>query len=238
MSALRTPQSPLPVPGREPVPPLVAGDHLTRDEFERRYRAMSQVKKAELIEGVVYMPSPVSIDHGDRHMDLALWLRTYALHTASVRCSGDATARLDQINEPQPDIHLRIEATHGGQSKIGEDRFLVGAPELVAEVAISSVSIDMHSKLQVYRRHGVREYVVWRVADKAIDWFILNEGRFDPLPKADNLYKSRVFPGLWLDDQAMLAGDLPKVLAVLQQGLTTPEHAEFVKRLEEAGKAK
>lgn len=168
-------------------------------------------------------------------MDLALWLRTYAMQTPSVRCGGDTTVRLDQINEPQPDVHLRIEASHGGQSSIDADRFLRGAPELVAEVAVSSVSIDLHAKLQVYRRHGVREYVVWRVADAVIDWFFLNEGRFDPLNKAENLYKSRVFPGLWLDDQALLAGDLPRVLAVLQQGLATQEHAVFVNQLNTAG---
>ena len=39
--------------------PLEHGDHLTREEFERRYEAMPHVRKAELIEGVVYMPSPV-----------------------------------------------------------------------------------------------------------------------------------------------------------------------------------
>ena len=238
MSALRTQQVPSAAPNREAIPPLIAGDHLTRAEFERRYRAMPGVKKAELIEGVVYMPSPVSRSHGDPHANVVLWLNFFAAHTPGTRCGDNSTLRLDQLNEPQPDAHLRIVQNLGGQVKVDADDFLAGPPELVAEVSLSSVSIDMHSKLQVYRRHGVREYVVWRVADGVIDWFFLNEGRFDPLPKTDGFYKSLVFPGLWLDDQATLAGDLPKVLATLQQGVAAPEHAEFVAQLAAADKAK
>jgi Uma2 family endonuclease len=219
------------------IPPLVAGDRLTRDEFERRYKAMPHVSKAELVEGVVYMPSPVSADgHGVPHADFMGWLAQYRAFTPGVQVGDNATLRLDLDNEPQPDGYVRILPEIGGQSRT-VDGYVEGAPELVAEVAASSASYDLHDKLNAYRRNGVREYIVWRVWDRAIDWFVLRSGRYETLEvNSDGLYRSEVFPGLWLDMAAMLGGDLARVLAVVQQGLATAEHAEFVKKLEAARK--
>src|ERR1051325_4938467 len=183
----------------ERVPPLENGDQLTRPEFERRYEAMSHLKKAELIEGVVYMPSPVRYEgHGLQHSSLNTWLGVYSASTPGVAVSDNTTVRLDLDNEPQPDILLRI--TTGGQSRVAADGFLEGPPELVAEVASSSVAYDLHQKLDVYRRHGVYEYIVWRTLDNVIDWFILRDGRYERLPPSETeIYKSETFPGLWLD---------------------------------------
>jgi Uma2 family endonuclease len=115
---------------------------------------------------------------------------------------------------------------------ISEDDYIEGAPELVAEVASSSVSFDLHTKFNVYRRCGVKEYIVWRVLDRAIDWFVLRGGAYEPhTPAADGLLKSAVFPGLWLDPQAMLSGDLAGVLKSLQAGIASAEHEEFLKQL-------
>ena len=215
------------------VPELQAGDRLTRAEFERRYAVMSHVKKAELIEGIVYMPSPVSHqEHGGPHFNLILWLGSYVVQTPGLEGSDNATVRLDLDNEPQPDIFLRIRPEFGGQSR-NSGKYIDGAPELVAEVAASSVSYDLHDKLHAYQRNGVREYLVWRVAEQAIDWFVLREGRFERLTlDSARHYPSEVFPGLWLDPAALIRGDLARVMAVLQQGLASPEHAEFVSRLE------
>lgn len=216
------------------VPPLETGDRLTRPEFERRYAAMPHVKKAELIEGVVYMPSPVSIEHATPHFNLIGWLSHYRAATSGI-CGGDnGTVRLDMDNEPQPDVFLRILTEHGGQARVDEDGYVSGAPELAAEVARSSVSIDLHAKLHPYRRNGVREYIVWRIDDRAIDWFVLREGRYEPLAAgADGLYRSEVLPGLWLDAAALLRGDLLAVFQTVQRGLDSPEHAAFVRRLQE-----
>ncbi len=210
------------------IPPLQNGDCLTRPEFERRYEAMPHLKKAELIEGVVYVPSPVRYEgHGRQHSDLNCWLATYRASTPGVAVADNATMRLDLDNEPQPDVMLRI--VHGGQSRVDVDGFIEGAPELVAEVASSSVAYDLHQKLDVYRRHGVREYIVWRTQDNAIDWFILREGRYERLPlNAQGLYKSETFPGLWLDPTALLSDDLATVLKVLGEGTSSQEHAQFV----------
>lgn len=228
-----SPRSPGPQRG-ERVPPLENGDHLTRDEFERRYEAMPDLMKAELIEGVVYMAPPaLRWDfHGGPHADLMGWLWVYRAATPGVRVGDNASIRLDLKNMPQPDAAMIIEPAFGGQARIGADDYLEGAPELIGEVAASSVSIDMNEKLEAYRRNGVREYLVWRVRDHAIDWFELRDGRYVLLaPAADGITRSKIFPGLSLDAAAMIRGQMATVLQALQQGLATPEHAAFVAAL-------
>ena len=213
------------------IPPLENGDRLTTDEFLRRYERMHGVR-AELIEGVVYMASPVSIDHSEPLARATFWITAYTMTTPGVVAGNDGTIRLDLDNCPQPDISLRITPQYGGQAKENEDRIVVGAPELVVEVARSTVSIDLHDKMRAYCRNHVREYIVWRVDDRRIDWFVLREGRYDAKPlSADGVYRSDVFPGLWLDPDALIRSDLSIVLQNVQQGLASPEHAAFVEIL-------
>jgi Uma2 family endonuclease len=215
------------------LPALENGDRLTRAEFERRYDAMPQLKKAELIEGIVYVPSPVRHrQHGAPHASLISWLGQYAAHTPGVEVGDNSSVRLDLDNEPQPDALLFIDPACGGQVLISADGIIEGAPELVAEVASSSVSYDLHAKLHVYRRNGVREYIVWRVLEREIDWFVLRAGQYERMSMdAQGLVRSEVFPGLWLDPAALVRGDLATVLAIIQQGLVSPEHVAFVTRL-------
>src|SRR5262249_18427318 len=209
------------------IPPLESGDRLTRHEFERRYRARPDIKKAELIEGVVYMPSPVHArSHGGPHGQIIGWLATYCAATPGVEFYDNTTVRLDLDNEPQPDALLRLEPAAGGHSRVSAEDYIEGAPELIVEIAASSASYDLHEKLQVYRRNGVQEYLVWRVYDKQLDWFRLVQDEYVLLaPDENGVVHSRVFPGLRLAVQALLAGDLATVLAELQKGLGTPEHA-------------
>ncbi len=215
------------------LPPLESGDHLTRHEFERRYQAMPQIKKAELIEGVVYVASPVRItNHGRPHSRIMAWLTDYWVATPGVDMGDNATVRLDIDNEPQPDVLLRIEPEVGGNSRISDDGYVEGAPELIAEIAASSASYDLNDKLNAYRRNGVQEYIVWQIYENRIDWFSLQEGRYVSLqPDEAGVIRSSVFPGLWLAVNALREGDLVQVLAVLQQGLQTAEHQAFVERL-------
>lgn len=213
------------------IPPLENGDRLTRHEFERRYTAMPHIKKAELIEGIVYMASPVRhVKHGKPHGRLMTWLGVYEAATEGVDLSDNATVLLDADNEPQPDALLRIESN--GNSRINNDGYIEGAPELVAEVAGSSAANDLHDKKKVYRRNGVKEYIVWQTLDNKLDWFCLQNGEYISL-EADTsgVIKSQVYPGLWLDVKALLAGDMAKVLDVLQQGLASSEHVSFVQQL-------
>ncbi|MBI4612645.1 MAG: Uma2 family endonuclease [Planctomycetes bacterium] len=219
---------------RPPVlPPLENGDRLSRAEFERRYEAMPNLKKAELIEGVVHVGSPVKHEgHSREHSQVVTWLGVYVAYTPGVDGGAESSLRMDLDSEPQPDALLRIGRTAGGQSGIDPEGYIEGAPELIAEVAATSASYDLGTKLRVYRRHGVREYIVWRVLDGEIDWFVLRDGEYRPFPPdAQGIRKSETFPGLWLDAGALLAGDMATVLAVLRQGLDSPEHAAFVARL-------
>lgn len=213
------------------LPPLENGDKLTRIEFERRYHAMPQVKKAELIEGIVYMASPLRLrKHGEPHARIMTWLGTYWAATPGVGLADNTTVRLDTDNEPQPDALLRIE--RGGQSCVSDDDYVEGAPELIVEIAASTASIDLHDKLNVYRRNQVQEYLVWRVYDQQFDWFRLQEGDYIQLePNENGIICSEIFPGLWLKQSALLAGDLAKVLEIVQQGIATTEHQMFVKSL-------
>ncbi|MDJ0660155.1 MAG: Uma2 family endonuclease [Crocosphaera sp.] len=213
------------------IPPLENGDRLTRLEFETRYQQMTHVKKAELIEGIVYLGSPVKINqHGAPHANIIGWLGFYSAYTNGVQIGDNCTVRLDPENEPQPDALLRIEK--GGQSIISEDGYVEGAPELIVEIAASTVSIDLHDKLKAYRRNQVQEYLVWRVDDNEIDWFRLKEEKYIKLKADENgIIKSEVYQGLWLDVNALLRGDLATVLNILQQELNTSEHQTFVKKL-------
>jgi Uma2 family endonuclease len=232
MSTITKPTKPE-KPPEAAVLPLENGDRLSRVEFERRYIAMPEVKKAELIEGIVYMPSPVShTRHGLPHANMLFWLGSYRLGTPGVGYGNDSTVRLDLDNEPQPDALLLIDPGRGGQARFSDDGYIEGAPELVVEVSSSTASIDRNQKFQAYRRNGVREYIVWRVRDRRIDWFALQEGEFAPLePDPEGVYRSRIFPGLALDAEAMLGDDMAKVLEVLRRGMAGDEHRQFVERL-------
>jgi len=222
---------------REPataVPPLRHGDRLTRAEFERRWAAMPDLKRAELLDGRVYLMPPVSRSHGDLHADLSFVIGFYRWKTPGVASSIEASVRFDDESMPQPDIHLRV--TRAGSSRVDDDDILSGPPELVAEVSRSSVGYDLGYKKSLYREKGVREYVVWRVDDGAVDWFALRPTGYEPLPVgADGVVRSEVFPGLWLDPAALVAGDGPALLRAAQLGHGSPEHAAFVRRLAAGG---
>ena len=214
------------------LPPLVNGDRLTRLEFERRYDAMPKVKKAELIEGVVYMASPRSFTHAKPHGSLITWLGVYQVATPQVEMGIEPTVRLDIENAPQPDGVLFIKRQSGGNCRLSGDSYIEGAPELVIEVAASSVAIDLGDKKRAYRRNGVQEYLVWQVFEQKIDWFSLQDGDYISLvPDQGGVIRSQVFPGLWLDGEAMLKGNMQQVLNVLQLGISSTEHQAFVQKL-------
>jgi Uma2 family endonuclease len=221
------------IPTISEVPILESGDRLSRAEFERRYNAMLHLKKAELIEGVVYVASPVRIkQHGEPHGEIMTWLGIYKVATTGVMLGDNSTVRLDFDNEPQPDALLRIDKAMGGQSRISEDDYIEGAPELIVEITASSASYDLHDKLRAYQRNGVREYLVWLVQERQFRWFVLQEGEYRlQAPNESGVLSSQVFPGLQLEVNALLAGDMQQVLAVLQQGIDSEAHQAFVAQL-------
>ncbi len=215
------------------IPPLENGDRLNRYEFERRYDSMPRLKKAELIEGIVYMPAALRFkSHSQPHGWIMAWLGNYEAMTQGVALGVEPTVRLDLDNEFQPDVVLLINEESGGQTRLNDDDYIEGAPELVVEIAASSAAIDLHTKKQAYRRNGVNEYIVWQVLDQKISWFYLEEGEYlERSPDPNGVLRSQVFPGLWLDVERLLAGDMRRVLAILQAGTRSPEHIAFVQRL-------
>ena len=202
-------------PARRPVPSLENGDHLSAREFLRRYEAMPEVKKAELVQGIVHMASPVRLDlHGKPDALIQGWLCVYAASHPEATHATNVTVRLDSDDVAQPDAVLFLDAAHGGKAAVDESGYLSGAPELDVEIAASSVSRDAREKLVSYRRAGVAEYLLWRVLDEEIDWFLLEEDEYRPIQPEEGLLRSRVFPGLALPVAAALSGDLATVLGV------------------------
>jgi Uma2 family endonuclease len=222
------------------LPPLESGDRLTRAEFERRYHAMPAHIRAELIEGIVYMSSPARHKyHGKPQGRLVHSLVEYADQTEGTDYSDNATVRLDLANEPQPDIVLFLIPPLSEQIFETEDGYLEGAPELIVEITASTASVDLHAKMNAYRRNRVQEYIVWRTVDGELDWFCLQDEQYVRLPIDEKgVIRSRVFPGLWLSVAALLANDVAKVRATSRQGIKSKEHAAFVRELKRRAKAK
>ena len=196
---------------------LEPGDHLTRDEFHRRYCQRPDIKKAELVEGVVHLAPPVRASaHGKPHGAVLTWLGTYQAAQPDVWLLAETTLRMDAPNEVQPNAMLFREEPSG--PRLTSDDYVEGVPQLVVEVAASSASYDLHEKKEAYRRNGVREYVVWRTLDGAIDWFRLDPGGeyAGVEPDERGVIESVALPGLGLHVPKMLAGDMAGVLAELQ----------------------
>ena len=213
-------------------PLLEAGQRLDRATFHALYEQMPEHVKAELIGGVVYMASPLGLPHGEMTSTVVAWLANYRFRTPGVREADNATMILDDRSEPQPDVVLRILPDSGGSSR-REVNYLAGAPELVIEISVSSLATDLGPKLEDYRRVGVQEYVV--IVPAPLPCVIWHVRRGDDLiekrPDPDGLFRSEVFPGLWLDPIGLLDEDADRLIAALALGLATPEHAAFVARL-------
>ncbi len=213
------------------TPMLETGDNLTRNEFLRVWKQLPHIKRAELIGGVVYMSSPQRKEHGNMDRCISGWLWVYAINTPGCE-GGDNTTSLIGEDCPQPDHYLAILPEHGGKSW-GQE-YVEGAPELIAEVSFSSASIDLHQKRVSYQKAGVQEYLVILLKKQEIRWHRLVKGKYRRmLPDAKGIYRSRVFPGLWLDSKSLFANEMPLVLATLQQGISSAEHRRFVAELQQ-----
>jgi Uma2 family endonuclease len=218
-------------------PPLFEGDHLEAAEFLRRWEALPDLKYAELINGVVFLGSPLSLDHGTIDHEIDTWLGIYRSRTPGCQGGIDTTWVMGTKDVPQPDIFLRILPDWGGQSsESAGGKYGSGAPELIVEVTGSSRSRDLGAKLELYRSSGVREYLTVELSPRKITWRQLARGRYRELaPGSDGIIRSRVFPGLWLNPEGLWKG---KLLEAAERGLHSEEHAAFVKRLAAAHRRK
>ncbi|MBI3272430.1 MAG: Uma2 family endonuclease [Planctomycetes bacterium] len=215
------------------APALESGDRLTQPEFHRRYELQPERFRAELIGGIVYVASPKRIDHGRNTGKLTVLFDLYEAATPGVTWNLESTTILDDRSEPEPDLSLRILPECGGNSRVSERGYLVGPPELVIEVAHSTVAIDLHAKKDDYRRTGVLEYVVFCIDEERAVVFDLPTGQ-ERAPEADGAFRSRLFPGLWIDVSAVFAEHSARLRAALERGLAAPERAEFLRRMTQA----
>ena len=221
MSAARIPET----------KPLIAGQHLARLEFHERYLAMPPRFRAELIGGYVVMPSPVGDRHLSLHRNAVGWLWFYDWRTPGLTGGLDASTALGDFAEVQPDTFLRIRPEKGGQTR-NLGHIIGGCPELVIEVASASRSIDLGPKLADYEKGGALEYIVLAVNPDEVYYFVRKgDGLVRIKTDIDGLYRSKAFPGLWLDPVAIFGNDKSAIIATLERGLATPEHAAFVARL-------
>jgi Uma2 family endonuclease len=213
---------------------LVEGQRLDQPTFHSLYEAMPPGTRAELINGLVLMPSPAGPPHGRVHFPTIAWLSYYVENTPGVEGLDNTSTAMGLKSEPQPDVLLRILSEYGGRTQT-DRRFVEGVPELLVEVAHASRYTDLGPKLEDYERVGSLEYIVVALEPDEVFWFVLRNARFMDLPLgADGIFRSAVFPGLWLDPNALIAGDTRRLRAVLDLGLGTPEHADFVARLARA----
>jgi hypothetical protein len=211
------------------VKPLAAGDHLTQKEFLRRWEALPDIKFAELIGGIVYIPSPLSIEHGEADLRVAYWLGHYAIFTPGLKPASNVTCQMLE-DVPQPDLYLRLPPELGGASRV-RGKYLIGAPELIAEICLTSASYDLHEKLDLYCAAGVKENLTVLLNDQEVRWHRLVGKKYKRMTEHQGIYRSAVFPGLWLDSSALLEDNMLKVIETLERGLHTAEHTAFVKDL-------
>lgn len=223
-------------PPRSAAPPeLRSGDRMNRAEFHRLYENTPKHFKAELIGGTVYVASPLGRAHANRHGHLGMLFAAYELNTPGTESGDNATVLLGEESEPQPDLLLRILPDFGGQSATDRHDYVQGAPELIAEVAHSSRSIDLHAKRADYAHNGVREYLVLSVKDHRLYWFDLPSARELSIG-SEGIIRVQSFPGFWINVEALFESNYKGLMATFHQGLATPEHAEFVRRLAAAKK--
>ena len=216
-------------------PPLVAGQRLDSVTFHERYERMPPNTRAELIGGVVYMPSPLSLAHGDVNAPIVTWL--------SITKGGRPASGRRSIRRPGWTTwgSRNPTARSGSSPNAAAGRrpiasISLGPPELVVEIARSSRAIDLGPKLQDYQRTGVLEYLVVALEPDEVFWFERNDDLFTRVePDADGVFRSEVFPGLWLDSHRPLPARFPGLMAVLGLGLDSAEHAAFVDHLARVG---
>ena len=194
---------------------LQNGDRLSLNEFMWRWEQIPDLKHAELIEGVVYLASPVSLPHGTYVALFIEWLGRYKFGVKSgLRTASDATLLLNG-SAFQPDIAL-FRPSRGKSAT----KYLEELPDLVVEVSYSSRSYDLGTKLAAYRSAGVREYITVLLEEQRVEWRVLSGTRYRllPMPK-DQILRSPHLAGLWLDTQALFPPDEERLFAGVELGL-------------------
>jgi len=215
------------------IPLLNPGDRLSQPEFHRRYETYPDDTRFELIGGIVYMMAPAGFEHGRSGYDLTGILWAYERATPGVVGATGPTVILGESSEPEPDLVLMIAPDHGGRTRlkqINHKHYIEGPPELIVEVAHSTITFDLNAKRKDYQRGGVHEYIVLCLPQPSVKWFDLQQD--DELSIGeDGVLRSIAFPGLWIDAPALRDRNPDRLMKTLQRGIDSREHQEFVARL-------
>lgn len=215
---------------QKPCPQLDNGDRMKQPEFHEIYEQMPEGFKAELVRGTVFVSMPLRKPHAKDHVRLSSILDTYEASTPGVEVLSESTTILGSDDEVQPDLLLRILPEYGGKSRDTYDQYIEGPPELICEIAHSSRAIDLNLKRKRYERAGVLEYIVLCLNPREVHWFDFASKAMLQL-NSDGVFRSNIFPGLWLCNQGLLERDYHRIMEVLKQGLTTADHSDFCERL-------
>lgn len=207
------------------------GDHMSLDEFLDRWNRMPDLKFAELTDGAVYLPLPVSKDHGFYDSRIQAFCGYYAMRTLGTESGTNGNWLVPSDAAPQPDCAISIAPEYGGRCTVGEG-LAAGVPEMVSEICHSSRAYNLGPKLALYQSAGVNGHLAVLVEERRFEWRMLVNGSYQLLDSDANVYRSRIFPGLWINEFAFWKDDSETLLKTLEQGLATREHQTFVESLQ------
>jgi len=210
---------------------LENGDRRSQADFRHLRLSCHDGEDFELIWGEVFRTTPCVARDPDVLPLLAGVFRPYRDATRGIALERHPTTILGVDTEVRPVLLLLYSSAAGGSSRYDEEGNVTGPPEMVVEVANSTRSLEMHAKLWAYRESGVREYLVLCVEEREIHWSHFPSKR-ELKPDKAGVWKSRVFPGLWVDGPALFDEDAAKLVETVRLGLASPQHAAFVRRLE------
>lgn len=219
---------------QNPRPQLRNGDRMKQPEFHAIYEQMPEGFKAELVGGTVFVSMPLGKPHATDHVRLGSILDAYVAYPPGVEVLSEVTTILSNDDEVQPDLLMRVSPERGGKTRdTYGDEYILGAPELVCEIAHSSRAIDLNLKRKRYERTGVIEYIVFCLNPREVRWFdFVGKGTLQT--DSDGVFRSNVFPGLWICNQGLLERDYQRVMEVLKHGIATKVHKDFCEGLASA----
>ena len=224
------------------------GERIPPDEFRRRCGVLEAVGvdfRVEYVNGVVrMMPPPNFAGHTHPIRVMQGLLSAYTRQTPGVidYTESGVTLPVEETSaDVSPDLCLVVQPGRGGQMSVDDAGYFVGPPELVVEVANSSLSYDLGEKRDLYEAAGVQEYLVHATRERRLLMMRRDGDRFRTvMPDADGVLASRIFPGLVFDTAAIIADDIAAAEATLDRVMQSPEvaaaHQNLVASLAEAAK--
>lgn len=171
---------------------------------------------------------------GELASSVSYWLCQYRRSTPCVESLGRVSIFLDPTTEIETTAAMWL--TPGADDRPRWQR-CEGVPELLVEVTATVHNKVFRRRLRVYEQSEIHELLVVTGDPRDTALYARENGRFARVsPADDGSYRSRVFPGLWLDPSALFSDEWNEMAACLDRGMATEEHAAFVASSVEAGR--